>query len=443
MDNKLEVQGEHQTLLQKIRAKQARIGIIGLGYVGLPLALTFCEAGFNVTGYDIDSNKIRMLDSGKSYLTTVDSSRIAACTLRARSSFSSLDDVDVSIITVPTPLNEYRQPDLGYVRLAVKQISMHMSLQGVERLVILESTSYPGTTREEVCDSIQKTTRAEVGKDYFVAFSPERENPGGDMPIKQIPKLISGITPKCLEAIKALYEQVFDQVVPVDSVEIAETAKVLENTYRAVNIALINEMRYLCEQMGIDVWKVVEAAATKPFGFQKFTPGFVGGHCISTDPTYLTYRVKKFECKSRLISEAEAINWGQPKYVATKICEILSRHTLLDSCNVLMLGVTYKPDVNDIRESGVLRLMDFLQEKGLLVDYNDSYVPTLKRSKGLFREQHSFMLTPYSRLADFEAVIIAVNHSHYDYSSIVQNAKRVIDIVNATKGMNADNIYRI
>jgi UDP-N-acetyl-D-mannosaminuronate dehydrogenase len=903
-------------LIEKITTKEVWIGVVGLGYVGLPLTLTFCEAGFRVVGFDIDENKIDTIRSNKSYISTIQSDRIANCTFYPTSNFSILENMDVIIITVPTPLNEYRQPDLSYVRNVVNQLKQYLCKN---QLIILESTSYPGTTREEICNVIQKATGKVVGRDYFVAFSPERENPGSKIPIKQIPKLVSGITKKCLERVQVLYQQVFDKVIPVDSVEIAETAKILENTYRAVNIALINEMRYLCEQMGIDIWKVVEAASTKPFGFQKFTPGFVGGHCldgksklflienkehkivdfgpyvdslncrkeivnnteffypentkclsfnisdksityekvncfskrkfignmidinchygyslrvsdlhpmlieekgiqikyakdiksgdllilnknlpkqnfwnsmnldileyldpsvypkvrvklktgsfkdykdtikkkignlriamnyfisdylplekylelekdlniprsnlylcrgsgpsfskfpciifvdkdfarligyylsegcvlnngdslktaftfnstefeyiedvvsilktkfelkplvfkdknfkatciripsyflgflfenilkcgkncyekqipalfynassdlkfellsglfrgdggsyifsgkqkdakgriynktsasinyftsspnlfqqiglllkdfgvipkiqkrdgllslsgpedlenakklfgeirkslfetyfnnlqkriiydyvkdygnyyalkvkdimiepsntfvysaeiennhtiitsnglivhncISTDPTYLTYRVKKFECKSRLISEAEAINWGQPKYIATKICEILGRHILLPEANILILGVTYKPDIDDIRESGVLRLMDYLEEKGLIIDYNDPYIPILKRDGDIFKTLHSYSITPrYDNLCGFETIIIAVNHSCYNYEAIVSNSKRVVDITNATREIRADNVYRI
>ncbi len=404
-----------------------------MGYVGLPLAVNFLNAGFEVVGLDSDPEKVKSLNSGKSYIRHIPASLFLPHRKRfcATQDISWIKDLDVVIICVPTPLTENREPDMQYVKRAANDISQNLT---GEKLVSLESTTYPGTTRELVLPELEKTGKR-VGRDFFLVFSPEREDPGNDIfSVRNIPKLIGGITTECLKHGIALYSAIVTQVVPVSSPEVAEAAKLLENIYRSVNIALVNEMKMLFDRMGINIWEVIEAAKTKPFGFQPFYPGpGLGGHCIPIDPFYLTWKARQYDFPTRFIELAGEINTSMPYYVISKTMDALNKTKKnLNGSKVLILGVAYKKDVDDIRESPALKIIQLLREKGATVIYNDPYIPEIRKLRHYNFSFSSQKLT-VKLLKEVDVVIIVTNHTTYDYDFIARNAKLVVDTRNAVK----------
>jgi UDP-N-acetyl-D-glucosamine dehydrogenase len=423
-------------ILTKIKKKKAGIGVIGLGYVGLPLVKSFLSNEFEVLGFDIDQRKVDMLNQGKSYIRHITTKELKdflrAKKFRATSDFALLPEVDVIIICVPTPLDSHKNPDLSYVLETTRVISKYLR-KG--QLVILESTTYPGTTEEEMLP-ILEAGGLKVGRDFYLAFSPERENPGDRVyTTTKIPKIVGGVTPKCLQAAKALYDQVFIKTVPVSSTKVAEAAKLLENIFRSVNIALVNELKMIYDRMGIDVWEVIEAASTKPFGFMPFFPGpGYGGHCIPVDPFYLTWKAKEVDYSTKFIELAGEINTLMPYYVVSRTIEALGeRKKPIKKAKILVLGIAYKKDIDDQRESPSLKIISLLRAKDARVSYNDPYVP---RSSG-HREYPGLKLESVAltkkRLKESDAVIIATDHTDYDFEWIAKNSSLVIDTRNAIK----------
>ncbi|MDA8086656.1 MAG: nucleotide sugar dehydrogenase [Nitrospiraceae bacterium] len=424
-------------LVDRIDSKEAVVGIIGLGYVGLPLAIEFCGAGFQVYGFDLDAKKISRLEKGESYIKHIDSAKIAGMLPRfvPTTDFSRLSAVDCMIICVPTPLSEYRDPDLSFVFNTGRTIAEHLR-KG--QLVILESTTYPGTTDEDLREILEKSGLL-AGEDFYLAYSPEREDPGsGKFTTRDVPKVIGGLTKECLEAAQALYGQVFKKTVPVSSTRIAEAAKLLENIYRSVNIALVNELKVLFDRMGMDIWEVIEAAATKPFGFQAFYPGpGLGGHCIPIDPFYLAWKARKYELSTRFIELAGEINTNMPRYVVGKTVEALNeRGKSIKGAKILILGLAYKENVDDIRESPSLKLMELLEEKGAEIDYNDPYVPSIPETRKYKMSKESVPLTT-DTLRGYDCVVVATKHSVYDPGFIAENANLIVDTRNLVKNWRA------
>ena len=422
-------------LLAQIEAKAARVGIIGLGYVGLPLARGFCQAGFAVLGFDTDVAKVEQLSRGKSYIGHIDDRTVAemrATGFEATSQFDRLDEPDAILICVPTPLTEAKDPDLRYVVRSAEAIVDRLR---PGQLIVLESTTYPGTTRD-VMLAVLEARGLRVDVDYFLAFSPEREDPGNPhFTTATIPKVVGGFGPSSLLAARSLSEQGVARVVPVDSLEIAEACKILENTYRAVNIALVNELKVLFERMGIDVWKVIEAAKSKPFGFQEFHPGpGLGGHCIPIDPFYLAWIARKHGMTTRFIELAGEINTSMPKYVVDKVADALNdRAKPLRGSRILLLGMAYKKDVDDPRESPGFEIMEQLISKGVEVSYNDPHIPRLPSMRRYpDRRFASQDLTP-DLLASRDCVVVVTNHSAYDWGFVVAHAPLVVDTRNATR----------
>jgi len=429
------------------KGAQLKVGIIGCGYVGLPLALRFAEAGHRVTGFDTDPEKVRMLNTGKSYIDHIPQTKIQQFVnsrhFNAVSDFSKLGEMDVILICVPTPLNEYREPDLSYVENTAKSIQPYLN-KG--QLVVLESTTYPGTTEELVLPILEKSglrcpvasgpQNENVSLDFFLAFSPEREDPGNKQyGLAQIPKVVGGVNPPSGRAAQALYAQVVARVVPVSSTRAAEMAKLLENIFRCVNIALVNELKLLCLRMGVDVWEVIDAAATKPFGFMPFYPGpGLGGHCIPVDPFYLSWKAREYDFSTRFIELAGEINTSMPYHVVEALSEALDVHKKsLRGSKILILGVAYKKDVDDLRESPTLKIMEILQKRGVSFDYNDPFFPQLHKMRHYdYSHMKSVPLNP-DTLAQYDAVIIATDHSSYDYGAIVDASRLVIDTRNATR----------
>jgi UDP-N-acetyl-D-glucosamine dehydrogenase len=429
------------SLLDRINRHEAVVGIIGMGYVGLPLAHTFCTAGFRVVGFDIDSAKVKALGAGRSYIKHIPSETIAGMRkgdrFTATSDFSRLSDVDAILICVPTPLTKQREPDMTYIVSTGEAIAPHLR-KG--QLVVLESTTYPGTTRD-VLRPILERGGLEAGPDFHLAFSPEREDPGNpNFTTRTIPKVVGGYDSKSGEAACALYGACVAKVVPVSSMEIAEATKLTENIYRCVNIALVNELKMIYDRMGIDIWEVLEAAATKPFGFGKkenktfFTPGpGLGGHCIPIDPFYLTWKAREFEIATRFIELAGEINTSMPEYVVHRLMIALNeRGKALRGARVLVLGLAYKPDVDDMRESPSIALIEKLKGLGADVSYNDPYIPKSPRQREHDLQMASQDLTePFLKSRD--ALIISTNHSDYDYAWVVKHSKLVIDARGATR----------
>ncbi len=428
-------------LLKKIREKTANIGIIGLGYVGLPLVIEFCQSGFRVTGFDVDPKKTDALNKGSSYIKHIPSERIRDIKdrFRATTDFSKLKEMDCIVICVPTPLNRHREPDLTYVLSTTETIARYLQ-KG--QLIVLESTTYPGTTDEDM-RKILEATGLKAGRDFFLAYSPEREDPNNpDFSTRTIPKVVGGYTKRCLKLADALYSSIVVKTVPVSSTRVAEATKLLENIYRAVNIALVNEMKVLLDRMGVNVWEVIEAAKTKPFGFQAFYPGpGLGGHCIPIDPFYLTWKAREFDLSTRFIELAGEVNTSMPYYVVNKTIEALNeRGKSIKGAKVLILGLAYKKDIDDIRESPSLKLMEIFEKRGARVDYNDPFVPRTHKMRLYDFKKKSIKLTERN-LARYDCVVIATDHSTYDYEFIVKHSKLVIDTRNATapyrKGYNS------
>jgi UDP-N-acetyl-D-glucosamine dehydrogenase len=433
------------SLLKRIEDRKAVIGIIGMGYVGLPLAQTFCAAGFRLVGFDIDAAKVKALTAGRSYIKHIPSSGIRRMRqgdrFAATTDFARLRKVDAILICVPTPLTRQREPDLSYVTGTGEAIAPNLR-RG--QLVVLESTTYPGTTREDLIP-ILETSGLAAGKDFLVAFSPEREDPGNPhFTTHQIPKVVGGLDKASLRAAAALYGAAVDRVVPVSSLEVAEACKVTENIYRAVNIALVNELKIIYDRMGIDVWEVLEAAGTKPFGFGRkenktfFTPGpGLGGHCIPIDPFYLTWKAREYEVATRFIELAGEINTSMPDYVVGRLMTALNeRGRAVRGARVCVLGIAYKPDIDDMRESPSVVLIEKLRRLGAKVTYNDPYIPKAPRQREHNVGMASQELTP-AFLAAQDAVIIATNHSDYDYARIVRHSRLVVDTRNACRDVRA------
>jgi len=425
-----------QGLERKIKDKTARVGVIGLGYVGLPLVKAFLRAGFRVTGFDIDQRKIEFLNKGRSYIRHISTAELkrflSRRTFTATGDFRRLRNMEAIIICVPTPLDHHRNPDLSYVLNTTRAIGRHL-VKG--QLVVLESTTYPGTTEEEMLPILEESG-LRAGRDFFLAFSPEREDPGNrQFHMDTIPKVVGGLTRDCLRAAKALYDQVVVRTVPVSSTRVAESSKLLENIFRAVNIALVNELKMIFDRMGIDIWEVIKASSTKPFGFMPFYPGpGLGGHCIPIDPFYLTWKAREVDYSTRLIELAGEINTHMPYYVVQKTVEALNRagKSIVGS-RVLVLGIAYKKDIDDQRESPSLKIISILQKAGAKVDYNDPFVP---RSAG-HREYPGLALKSVpltaGRLKKSDAVIITADHSTYDFPWIVRQAPLVVDTRQAVK----------
>ncbi len=421
-------------LMAKIRSKRAVVGVVGLGYVGLPLVREFTRGGAPVMGFDIDESKIRALMAGRSYIEHIPSSVVVEMTrsglFEATSNFDLLRKADCIIICVPTPLTKQREPDMTYIVKTAEAIARRLR-KG--QLIVLESTTYPGTTREVMLPILEKSG-LKVGKDFYLAFSPEREDPGRkDYSTKTIPKVVGGYDRNSLAAAVATYEIAIDTVVPVSSCEAAEAAKILENTYRCVNIALVNELKVLFDRMGIDVWEVIRAASTKPFGFHPFYPGpGLGGHCIPIDPFYLSWKARQYGLTTRFIELAGEVNVTMPRFVVGKLMEALNdRGKALKGAKVLVLGLAYKKDIDDIRESPSIEIIELLRSKGAKVDYNDPHVPHTHKQREHDLRLKSVPLTP-ARLRSFDAVVISTDHSAYDYAMIVKHARLVVDTRNAT-----------
>jgi UDP-N-acetyl-D-glucosamine dehydrogenase len=418
---------------ERFRSRRATVGVLGLGYAGLPLACTFAEARFQVIGFDIDAHKVDELNAGRSYIAHIESDRIgqlvAGGKLKASTDFAGLSSCDAAIICVPTPLGEGRVPDLRYVIDTARSARTELH-RG--QLIVLESTTYPGTT-DEVLLPIFADSGLTVGEDFFLAFSPEREDPANkNYNTRTIPKIVGGVTSHCRDVAVAAYGEVVDSVVPVSSARVAEAAKLLENIYRCVNIAMINELKLLFERMNIDTWEVVKAAATKPFGFTPFYPGpGLGGHCIPIDPFYLSWKARQYDFQTRFIELAGEINSSLPAHVVDRITDGLNLEgKALNGANILLIGVAYKPDVDDVRESPAVRIIQLLHAKLARVSYHDPLVPRL-RSRHLEREMLSSPLTLESLKAS-DATVIVANHRSIDYEFIVRNARLVIDTRNAT-----------
>jgi len=435
-------------LLDKIKNKQALIGIIGMGYVGLPLVLRFCEVGFPVLGFDTDAHKVELLNQGESYIKHIPGPRLAALLdpkqgqgrFDATHDQSRLGEPDVLIICVPTPLTAKREPDLKYVESTTRHIAACLR---PGQLISLESTTYPGTTVELLLPILSKNFK--VGEDFFLVFSPEREDPGNStFHVRTIPKVVGGVTQACLEHGVALHSQVIDRVIPVSSTQAAEMSKLLENIYRAVNIALVNELKMLCLRMGVDIFEVIEAAKTKPFGFQAFYPGpGLGGHCIPIDPFYLTWKAREYDFSTRFIELAGEINTGMPYFVIQRVTKALSDHSKpLKGAKILVLGLAYKKDVDDPRESPTLKIMDLLMQEGAEVRYNDPHIP---KCKGMRHYPHFDMAsTPLDErtVQDADLVLLVTDHTAYDYPWIAAHARLIVDTRNAFKGLAGNNIYK-
>jgi len=427
--------------------KDIRIGIIGCGYVGLPLALRFAETGHRVMGFDTDPSKIEKLNAGKSYIQHIPEAKIAehvkAGRFGATTDFTKLRDMDAVLICVPTPLDERREPDLSYVEQTALSIGPNLQ-RG--QLIVLESTTYPGTTEELVQPILERgglkcpVTRGEgsenIATDYYLAFSPEREDPGNKQyGLAQIPKVVGGTNPPSARAAANLYGQIVSRVVPVSSTRAAEMVKLLENIFRCVNIALVNELKLLGLRMDIDIWEVIDSAATKPFGFMPFYPGpGLGGHCIPVDPYYLSWKAREFDFATRFIELAGEINTSMPYHVVSAVADALNeRQKSLKGSKILLLGVAYKKDVDDLRESPSLKLLELLTARGAKLDYNDPYFPALHKMRHYdYSNMRSVELTP-AALGTYDCVLIATDHTSYDYQSIVDSSKLVVDTRNATR----------
>lgn len=419
---------QKQASVAKFKSKEALIGIIGLGYVGLPLMLRYNSIGFRVLGIDIDSNKVEKLNAGESYIEHISAARISEARksgFEATEDFRRVAECDALILCVPTPLNKYREPDMSFVIDTTNAIKQYLR---AGQVVSLESTTYPGTTEEELLPRVQENGLV-VGQDIFLVYSPEREDPGNqNFETRTIPKIIGGDTPACLEVGIALYEQAIDQVVPVSSTKAAEMTKLLENIHRAVNIGLVNEMKIVADRMGIDIFEVVDAAATKPFGFTAYYPGpGLGGHCIPIDPFYLTWKAREYGLHTRFIELSGEVNQAMPEYVVSKLVDGLNEHgKALKGSRVLVLGIAYKKNVDDMRESPSVEIMELLAAKGCIVAYSDPHVPVFPKMR-----EHHFILSSEvlssENLANFDAVVLATDHDKFDYELIKSSAQLIID----------------
>ncbi|MEW6586172.1 MAG: nucleotide sugar dehydrogenase [Nitrospirota bacterium] len=424
-------------LIRRIRSRDAKIAIVGLGYVGLPLVIEFCKRGFPVTGFDVDQGKVDLLKQGKSYIKHISLSHLRSHLLRftPTSDFSQLSAMDCVILCVPTPLDKNREPDMTYVFTTTRTVAQHLR-KG--QLIVLESTTYPGTTDEDMRE-ILEGNGLRAGKDFFLAYSPEREDPNNkDFSVGTIPKVVGGYTKKCLTAAKALYDSITEKTVPVSSTKVAEATKLLENIYRSVNIALVNEMKMLFERMGIDVWEVIEASKTKPFGFQAFYPGpGLGGHCIPIDPFYLTWKAREYDFRTRFIELAGEINTNMPYHVVQNVELILNRFKkALNGSRILVLGVAYKKDVADQRESPALRIMQLLKDYGARVQYHDPHVPACRGHRHYPDIDMKSVKLTKEVLKKSDIVLLVADHSSFDYAFIGKYANCIVDTRNAFRRNN-------
>lgn len=424
------------SLERKIKNKEARIGVIGIGYVGLPLVKVFLNKGFRVTGFDIDNKKVKMLNQGKSYIKHISMEGLRTFVnekkFKATSDFYSLRDVDVIIVCVPTPLDSHKNPDLSFVLKTTETISANLR-KG--QLVILESTTYPGTTEEKMLPLLE-SGGLKGGEDFYLAYSPERENPGDKVySTEKIPKVVGGYTKSCLRLARTLYDQVVVKTVPVSSLKVAEATKLLENIFRSVNIAMVNEMKMIFERLGIDIWEVIQAASTKPFGFMPFFPGpGYGGHCIPVDPFYLAWKAKEVDYPTKFIELAGEINILMPYYVVSKTLEALNeRGKSINGAKILILGLAYKKDIDDQRESPSLKIISLLQKKGAKVSYNDPHVPLASGYRDYPGLKLKSVALSKKRLREADAVIIATDHSVYDYERILRDSSLIVDTRNVIK----------
>ena len=450
MANPPSAQTAAERLKSKIEARSAKVGIIGLGYVGLPLALLFSEEKFPVLGFDIDAQKVKTLDGGGSYIYRIPPTDIQAARQRgftATTDYARTAEVDAVLICVPTPLNESREPDMSFITSTAEAIAPHLR---AGQLVVLESTTYPGTTEEVLVPILEKgkagVKAARAGQtaaqEFYVAFSPEREDPGNDsIARRDIPKVVGGLDANATELAGRLYNAIFNRVVRVSAPAVAEMTKLLENIYRCVNIALVNELKLLCLRMGIDIWEVIAAASTKPFGFQPFYPGpGLGGHCIPVDPFYLSWKAKQWDFHTRFIELAGEINTAMPYHVVGSVAAALNRERKsLNGARVLVLGVAYKKDVDDLRESPALKIIELLQQDGAAVSYHDPYFPSIGHGRHYRLNMQRVAL---DRLGDYDCVVIVTDHSDYDYARIVRESQLVVDTRNATRGLTSPKIVR-
>jgi UDP-N-acetyl-D-glucosamine dehydrogenase len=431
--------------LARVDKRELRIGIIGLGYVGLPLALLFSEEKFRVTGFDIDEKKVNTLNRGQSYIHRIEPEHIQAAQksgFKATSDFAEIAGMDAILIAVPTPLTDHHTPDMSYIESTMTALALHLR---AGQLLVLESTTYPGTTEEIVVPAVEllsnaKVVRAAGEAGVFVAFSPEREDPGNTkVHRRDIPKVVGGIEPQATAMAAAIYNTAFHRVVRVSSPAAAEMTKLLENIYRCVNIALVNELKLLCLRMGIDIWEVIDAAATKPFGFQAFYPGpGLGGHCIPIDPFYLSWKAKEFDFRTRFIELAGEVNEAMPEHVVQCVMKALNtQKKALNGARVLLLGLAYKKDVDDLRESPALTIIELLQQAGAAVDYNDPFFPTVGRGRKYNLNMASVDL---DGICNYDCVLIVTDHSSYDYARVVEEAQLVVDSRNATRGIESGKI---
>jgi len=430
-----------ETLIKKLQDKSAKIGILGMGYVGMPLAVVFAEASFNVLGIDPDQRKVDTFNKGVSYIQDVPTETIArlqkAGNLNMTADFTALKDMDAVSICVPTPLRQTGDPDMSFIISATEQLAKYVH-KGM--VIVLESTTYPGTTRELALPMLTEKSGLKVGEDIFICFSPERVDPGReDWTTLNTPKVMGGITKACSEVATAWYAGAIKTVVPVSSAEAAEMSKLLENTFRMINIGLVNELAIMCERLGVDVWEVIEAAGTKPFGFMKFTPGpGLGGHCIPIDPLYLSWKMREFNYNARFIELASEINTNMPRYVVSRVLEAMNdRGKHLKGSKVLVLGVAYKPDIDDVRESPALDVIALLRKKGAVVEYHDPYIPQIHHEREGWKMESIKELMPAVKSA--EAVVIITNHTVYDYTAILESAAFIFDSRNALGKLGREN----
>jgi UDP-N-acetyl-D-glucosamine dehydrogenase len=421
--------------IAKIKDKSARIVVVGIGYVGLPLVVEFARAGYSVTGYDRDPGKVQLLNAGESYICDIASQDLAPLVkmglLRASTDPAVLKEADAVVVCVPTPLNKTKDPDMRFIISATEEIAAH---QHKGMLIVLESTTYPGTTREML---VPKLTRGyEIGKDVFVAFSPERVDPGNaHYNTRNTPKVIGGTTPACLEVAQALYARIIETVVPVTSTDSAEMVKLLENTFRAVNIALVNEVAMMSRRLGIDAWEVIRAAATKPFGFMPFFPGpGLGGHCIPVDPLYLSWKLRTLKFQARFIELADAINSAMPEYVVSRVAEALNTQSkAVRGAKILIAGVAYKPDVSDVRESPAFDVIDGLLRLGANLAYVDPHVPEIDEAGPKMQS-----ISPFASFAEFDAIVIVTHHRSFDYARMLSEAQLIVDTRDALRNVAGD-----
>ncbi len=432
-----------EQLKKRLQDRSARVAVLGLGYVGLPLATVFAEAGFRVVGIDPDESKVQGICRGESHIQDVSTAQVArlvaAGRLDATTDFSALQEADAVSICVPTPLRKTGDPDLSFIMAATDELVKYVHPGMV---VVLESTTYPGTTREILLPRLADERGLSIGEDFFLAFSPERVDPGRkDWTTLNTPKVVGGITLACSEVAATWYQQALQHVVPVSSAEVAEMAKLLENTFRMINIGLVNEMALMCNRLGVDVWEVIEAAATKPFGFMKFTPGpGLGGHCIPIDPLYLSWKLRALNYTARFIELASEINTGMPRYVVGRVQDALNEQgKALKGSRVLVLGAAYKPDIDDLRESPALDVIGLLEQKGALVDYHDPFIPRLHR--GHEGDGPEMVCVPdlMEAVRAADCVVVITDHSQYDYAAILEAASLVVDTRNATSAVQKNH----